>query len=158
MLIKKQVLVALAAAFVVLTASAPAGAARLSSRDASLLRVVNITRAAYHLAPLGVDPTLQRAARAHSLEMIHSGAFSHGDFRNRMVGFGARGPAIGENLAWGVGSMAAARTIVDEWLASPEHRANLLRPGFRRIGIGSVNGSFAGHGGALVVTADFAGS
>ena len=44
-----------------------------------------------------------------------------------------------------------------EWLASPEHRANLLRPGYARIGIGLVRGSFLGNGGATVVTADFAG-
>jgi hypothetical protein len=33
----------------------------------------------------------------------------------------------------------------------------LLRPGFRRVGIGISLGTFAGHGGATVVTADFAG-
>jgi hypothetical protein len=37
-------------------------------------------------------------------------------------------------------------------------RRILLRAGFRRIGIGLVTGSFAGHGRATVVTADFAGS
>ena len=38
-------------------------------------------------------------------------------------------------------------------LASPEHRANLLRPSFRRVGIGALQGTFLGHRGARVVTA-----
>jgi uncharacterized protein YkwD len=47
--------------------------------------------------------------------------------------------------------------VVDHWLASPMHRAVLLRPGFRRVGLGIAFGTFIGHGDAAVVTADFAG-
>jgi len=43
-------------------------------------------------------------------------------------------------------------------MASAGHRANLLRPGWTRIGIGSRLGTFHGYTGATVVTADFAGS
>jgi uncharacterized protein YkwD len=50
-----------------------------------------------------------------------------------------------------------AATVITEWLQSPEHRANLLRPSFTRIGIGAAQGSFLGNAGAIVVTADFAG-
>jgi uncharacterized protein YkwD len=46
---------------------------------------------------------------------------------------------------------------VKMWLASPGHRANLLRPGYDRIGLGLGAGSFHGIAGATVVTADFAG-
>jgi uncharacterized protein YkwD len=46
---------------------------------------------------------------------------------------------------------------VNRWLASPRHRVVLLRPGFRRVGIGISFGMFAGRGNATVVTADFAG-
>jgi len=67
----------------------------------------------------------------------------------------ARGPVYGEDLAWGTG--VTAQSVVNNWLASPRHRAVLLRPGFRRIGIGIAFGTFVGHGGAAVVTADFAG-
>ena len=45
-----------------------------------------------------------------------------------------------------------------DWIASAEHRAIVLRPGFRRVGVGSLQGTFDGTRGALVVTADFAGS
>ena len=61
---------------------------------------------------------------------------------------------FGEDLAWGPPSAA---WVVSQWLASPEHRSILLRPGFRRVGIGALRGSFSGMSGALVVTADFAG-
>jgi uncharacterized protein YkwD len=41
------------------------------------------------------------------------------------------------------------------WLTSPEHRANLLRRGFHRVGLGIAQGSFQGAAGATIVTADF---
>jgi uncharacterized protein YkwD len=118
---------------------------------------VNSTRASYHLAPFRVDPALERAARAHTAEMIQSGSFSHGAFSSRMRVFHVQGPAMGENLGWGSGPYGSARSIVQMWLNSPPHRANLLRSGFRRIGIGAVVTSFQGESGATVVTADFAG-
>ena len=83
--------------------------------------------------------------------------FAHGDFHNRMVSFHVRGPQAGENLAWGSGYYSQSSTIIAEWLASPEHRANLLSSGFSRIGIGVARGSFLGTAGATIVTADFAG-
>ena len=42
-------------------------------------------------------------------------------------------------------------------MGSPGHRANLLRPGWNRIGLGALKGNFLGYTGATVVTADFAG-
>ena len=130
----------------------------LSRSEASILSAVNATRASYHLAPLRIDAALQRAARAHTSEMIRSGTFAHGAFSTRMRIFHVRGPRMGENLAWGSGPYGSASSIVQMWLNSPGHRANLLRPGFRRIGIGAVVTSFQGESGATVVTADFAGS
>jgi uncharacterized protein YkwD len=86
--------------------------------------------------------------------MLRRGYFAHGRFAARMRASGALGPVFGEDLAWGP---ADAQWVVSRWLASPEHRANLLRPGFRRVGVGAAQGTFVGHAGALVVTADFAG-
>jgi len=135
---------------------AAAGAGAKASTSASLLRVVNATRVAHHLRPLRLDTGLQRAARAHTGEMLRGDYFSHGDFYGRMVRFHLTG-SLGENLAWGSGSYASARSIVRMWLASPAHRANLLRPGYSRIGLGVASGSFQGAAGATVVTADFGG-
>jgi uncharacterized protein YkwD len=110
------------------------------------------------LRPLAVDPVLTRAARTHSRTLIERDVLTHGAFAARLASFGARGPAFGENLAWAVGPGAQTHVIIGAWLASPGHRATLLRPGWRRMGIGAAVGTFAGYRGATVVTADFAGS
>jgi uncharacterized protein YkwD len=155
---KNHILLLLAVVFA-LSLSAPAAlAAHRSSAELGLLQAVNATRTAHGLHALRLDSTLRTAARSHSLDMLRHNYFAHGDFHGRMVAFHVRGPAAGENLAWGSGTYGTAATIVEEWLASPEHRANLLRPGFTRIGIGITQGTFQGTGGAAIVTADFAGN
>jgi uncharacterized protein YkwD len=118
---------------------------------------MNRVRSSSGLAQLRIDWNLQRAARAHSRDMIRRDYFSHGSFASRLQQYGVTGPRIGENLAWGSGTSAGARSMVRMWLASPSHRANLLRPGFRRVGVGAVVGEFRGVT-ARVATTDFAGT
>jgi uncharacterized protein YkwD len=117
---------------------------------------MNAVRAAHGMQPLQLDRELTRAARSHSADMLRRGYFAHGPVGSRLQAFHVRGRRVGENLAWGSGSFASVDSIVRRWLGSPPHRANLLRPGFTRVGIGALTGTFAGYGGALVVTADFA--
>jgi uncharacterized protein YkwD len=155
MSIKNKILVAFLATFAVLAPAAGAQARTLSGSEASLLHTMNSVRTSNHLAPLRVDVRLLRAARAHSADMMQRHYFAHGSVAGRAVAQGARGPVFGEDLAWG--TEVGARWVVSAWLASPAHRAVLLRPGFRRVGIGIAFGAFAGHGGAAVFTADFAG-
>ena len=154
---KKQVVVASSVVFFALALGTAASAASLSTTETALLQAVNEARAANQVPPLRVDFTLVRAARAHTATMLRIDALTHGSFGSRLDSFGARGPRFGENLAWATGSRAGAQALVRSWLASPAHRANLLRPGFNRIGIGARAGSFAGYRRATVVTADFAG-
>ena len=156
---KQQVLIGFAAVFsALLLAPASFAASRLSGAESGLLRAVNQARAAHGLHGVRVDSTLTRAARSHSSEMLRGNYFAHGAFRTRMIAFRVRGPFVGENLAWGTGSYATPQTVIEEWLNSPAHRANLLRPSFTRIGIGAVQGTFRGNGGSTVLTADFAGT
>ena len=143
-----------AAAALIIPSTAMAG---MSKPEAALLRQMNQVRAAHGLARLRYDAHLERAARSHSREMLATNVFQHGAFGSRMLQFDVTGTLAGENLAWGTGYLGTARGIVGAWLASPEHRANLLRPSFRRIGIGDLVGAFQGNPGAHVVTADFAG-
>jgi uncharacterized protein YkwD len=155
----RKLLVASCVVTLVLAASPPAGWARgtaLTSTENALLQAVNAARAAHLLAPLTIDPRLERAARAHSYDMLRNHYFSHGSFVSRLMRFHVRGPRIGENLAWGTG-LVDPTTAVSWWLASPGHRANLLRPGFRRIGLGAPVGRYVGSRRATVITADFAG-
>ena len=132
-------------------------AATMSQGERALLTAVNAARAAHELAPLEVDPALTRAAQGHSRTLLRTNTFAHGPFAARLARSGARGPVLAENLGWGKGSRATAAGIVRGWLASPGHRANLLRPGFTRIGLGTRTGTFLGVRGATVVTANFAG-
>ena len=138
----------------------PAGQAQTTSStsEQALLGAVNDVRTAHGLRPLRVDTTLARAARDYSTTLIRRNVFTHGALAPRLARYRARGPLYGENLAWGKGDRATARGIVRGWLASPGHRANLLRPGWTRIGIGARVGAFRGYSGVTVVTADFAGS
>lgn len=135
-----------------------AQATTLSQSEQTLLGAVNDVRAAHKLRPLQVDRTLVRAARDYSATLIRNDVFTHGALGPRLARYGARGPLFGENLAWGKGRRAGAAGIVRSWLASPGHRANLLRPGWTRIGIGARTGTFLGYTGATVVTANFSGS
>jgi uncharacterized protein YkwD len=150
----KHLLAALAVLALVLPSTALAGMTRT---ETSLLREMNRVRMQHGLGQLRYDAHLERAARAHSKEMLGADVFQHGAFGSRMLQFNVTGRLAGENLAWGTGVRGTAQGIVAAWLASPEHRANLLRPSFTRVGIANLVGTFQGHSGAHVVTADFAG-
>jgi uncharacterized protein YkwD len=147
----------------VVTALSMAGAAdaastaTLTRSESSLLTAMNQVRVLHGLRPLRADWRLEHAARAHSSRMLSTGTFAHGAFNARIRRTGVRAKRVGENLAWGQGGMGAASTILRMWLASPEHRANLLHPGYRIVGVGALRGCFAGHRHTLMVTTDFAG-
>jgi uncharacterized protein YkwD len=124
--------------------------------------LVNKQRAAAGVRALSHDRRLARAARRFSSAMVRERFFDHVSpggstlgRRARAAGYG--GGTLGEAIGWGEGDLGTPRAIVAAWLHSPEHRANLLRPSYRRIGIGDLVGAFQGHAGAHVVTADFAG-
>ena len=125
--------------------------------ELSLLAAVNATRAAYGLRPLHLDSTLESAARSHSIGHAAARLLRPRQLRRADGRLPRPRPDRGREPRLGHGPYGRAGTIVQEWLASPEHRANLLRPGYARIGIGLARGSFLGTGGATVVTADFAG-
>ena len=159
---KRMTVVFALAALAVPAAAAPAtrapAAVTAAEASAQLLQEMNRVRGKHGLRPLARDLRLERAARAHSRDMLARNYFAHGNFAGRMHAHGIRDPHTAENLAWGVGSRSEAGAIVASWLASATHRANLLRPGFSRVGVGAVDGRFSGHSGARVVTADFAGT
>lgn len=65
---------------------------------------------------------------------------------------GARSWALAENLAWGAGSAASPAEIVDTWMGSAAHRANILDAGLRDVGLGIATGTPHGGRGATYVT------
>jgi len=138
------------------SAAASPAAVPHATNQTNLLHAVNAARIEHGLLPLHLDSGLEQAAEAHTLDMLANHYFGHGDFGSRMVALGLGGN-LGENLAWGTGRYIRARSIVHMWLTSAEHRANVLRPEFRRIGFGVATGPFQGRHHAIVVTADFGG-
>jgi uncharacterized protein YkwD len=143
--------------FFALSVGAGPAQASPTPEEAALLQAMNQARAQHGVRPLRIDLRLEAAARAKSRAMLRTGTFAHGNFPRRLSSFRARGPYFGENLAWGVGARGSAASVVQMWLASPSHRANLLRRTFQRVGLGISVGTFRGYGGTSVVTANFAG-
>jgi uncharacterized protein YkwD len=60
----------------------------------------------------------------------------------------ARRWTVGENLAWGTHRSSAPRAITTMWMNSPGHRANILSPSFREVGIGLALGAPGANGGS----------
>lgn len=150
-------LAGLAAGAIVFTPSAQAGAAtarcenvRVSPAEdtqlatQAILCLLNHERAGRHLRRLRISTNLTRAASGHSKDMVKRRYFAHTtpanvtfDHRIRRARYAPDGSAkLGENLAWGMGDPALPIEIVRGWMASPEHRANILEPAYRSIGIG----------------------
>ncbi|WP_248803044.1 CAP domain-containing protein [Pseudomonas sp. MWU13-2100] len=90
--------------------------------------------------PLAWNAVLASAAEGHSRNMANNNFFDHKDRDGRMPGdraelAGYNGQLIGENIAAGQDTV---RKVVDGWLASPGHCANLMNPQFRELGAAYV--------------------
>jgi uncharacterized protein YkwD len=48
---------------------------------------------------------------------------------------------VGENLAWGTADLSTARGLLNAWMNSPGHRANILKPAYREIGVAIAMGT-----------------
>ncbi len=116
----------------------------------STLCLLNGEREDAGLAPLTENPKLASAAIAHSREMVDKQYFDHAGrdgtdpvARIRSAGYipDIGTWTVGENLAWGTGTLATPKEIVQAWMASTGHRENILRPTFREIGFGVVVGN-----------------
>jgi uncharacterized protein YkwD len=108
---------------------------------AATLCLINAQRARHQLAPLTENTMLDRAAELHSVDMAKRNYFEHSDPDGvqpdaRIVQQGYPPILVGENLAWGETVKSTPAAIVSMWMQSPGHRANILEPGYREIGIG----------------------
>jgi uncharacterized protein YkwD len=93
--------------------------------------------------PLTWHPALTCAARVHSKDMNDSNFFDHTNLQGngpgwRLAQAGYNGGGWGENIAAGYGDPVS---VVQGWLDSDGHCANMLNPGFSQIGIGYVFGN-----------------
>lgn len=106
--------------------------------------LLNIERARRGRGHLSASSRLAGAAKFHSKDMVREVYFDHRDAQGRGVADRSRRAGypmrfrwhIGENLAWGTRAMATPASVVESWMASPGHRANVLDGGFRVVGVG----------------------
>jgi uncharacterized protein YkwD len=126
------------------------------------LCLLNRERAQHGLRPLRLSKRLGRASLRHSRNMVRKHFFQHGNFVARILNarYVTRRQAwsLGENIAWGTGSLATPAQTVRAWMHSPGHRANILNRRFRDIGIGIVLGApviVPVSSGAATYTTDF---
>lgn len=162
----------------VLSLAPAASAAPVVSAKPTLERNVvariNAVRRSHGLRPLRLVPRLTDAADRHAASMGRSSYFRHDLFtpaRARdWTPFGAwirwfwPGPgygswSAGENLAWGAPDITAGQTV-RRWMRSPGHRANILNPRWRNIGLGAVHVKrpiryFAAWDDVTIVVAEF---
>ena len=142
-------------------------AARVSALESGVLQQLNRIRAQHGLTPLHLNAKLSAAATQHSREMGFDGYFAHNshdgtEFWKRIErwyspsGYGYW--SVGENLLWSSPDVDPQRAL-DLWMHSPEHRANILAPRWREIGVSAVHlvsapGTY--HGLAVtIITTDF---
>jgi uncharacterized protein YkwD len=133
----------------------------------AILCLLNDQRAAHGELSLHANSSLAHAAGNFSLAMVHEGFFNHVSpngstlvtrvHRTTYLN-GARGWALAENIAYGTGGASTPRSIVTMWMHSAGHRANILNPRFRDIGIGAALGApvrVSGASAAATYTTDF---
>jgi uncharacterized protein YkwD len=83
------------------------------------------------LKPMRQHAMLTSMAKAHAADMAQRQSMDHAGF---YAGRATRG-AAGENVSYGCADMACA---MQQWIASPPHRSNMLRPDFTRYGLASA--------------------
>ena len=119
--------------------------------ESGVLRELNEIRLQHGLVPLRSNGRLAAAAEQHSQEMASAGYFDHSSkdgtsFWQRIKQWyprgGGSGWSVGENLLWASPGVDPARAL-DLWMHSPEHKANILAPRWREIGISAVHVSSA---------------
>lgn len=88
--------------------------------EARVVERTNAQRARHGLPPLSVDPSLVSSARRHAAWMTNSQSLTH------------TSQPVGENIAMG---QSSSSEVINAWMNSSGHRANILSPGYTRIGV-----------------------
>ncbi len=110
-----------------------------------VIRLVNEIRAENGLKPLSANWELSRVARFKSQDMADNRYFSHtsptyGSPFQMIRAFGLSFRTAGENIAYG---QRTPQTVVNAWMNSSGHRANILNATYTKIGVGYVvNGHY----------------
>jgi uncharacterized protein YkwD len=137
----------------------------MATLEARVLVDLNEIRVEHGLVPLTLNPELSAAATQHTNEMLADGYFAHNSFDGtafwrRIERFYPSSQyhfwSVGENLLWS-GAPIDARAALSMWMQSPEHRANILTPRWREIGVAAewepnAPGVYGGYDVTIVAT------
>ncbi|WP_217586033.1 SafA/ExsA family spore coat assembly protein [Lentibacillus saliphilus] len=109
-----------------------------SSAAGEVIKLTNAERAKHGLSPLKADWQLSRVARYKAWDMHDKNYFSHtsptyGSPFDMMKAFGINYRSAGENIARG---QRTPREVVNAWMNSSGHRANILNANYTHIGVG----------------------
>ena len=139
----------------------------LSALESGVVQELNAIRREHGLVALRINGRLTAASVQHSRDMVARGYFKHESadgsaFWKRVKRYYGQGSygywSVGENLLWSSPDVDAKRAL-ELWMESPEHRANILTPKWREIGISAIHAQTApGTYGGLevtVITTDF---
>ena len=113
--------------------------------ESEVIRLVNEQRMQNGLKPLAANWELSRVARYKSQDMVDNRYFSHtsptyGTPFQMMRSFGLSFRTAGENIAYG---QRTPQAVVNGWMNSSGHRANILNASYTQIGVGYVaNGHY----------------
>lgn len=112
--------------------------------EEQVVSLVNKERAKAGLAPLTIDWELSRVAKYKSQDMHDKKYFSHtsptyGSPFDMMKKFGISYKSAGENIAKG---QRTATQVMDAWMNSSGHRANIMDAKFTHIGVGFVEDGY----------------
>lgn len=112
----------------------------VTSYEAEVIRLVNEIRQENGLKPLTTNWELSRVARYKSQDMVNNKYFSHtsptyGSPFQMIKAFGLSYRSAGENIAMGY---ATPQAVVNGWMNSSGHRANILNASYTQIGVGYV--------------------
>ena len=114
--------------------------ASVRSFEQEVIRLVNVQRAQNGLKPLTENWELSRVARYKSQDMVDNRYFSHtsptyGSPFQMIRNFGISFRSAGENIAYG---QRTPQAVVNAWMNSSGHRANILNASYTQIGVGYV--------------------
>lgn len=106
-----------------------------SSTETEVLNLVNAERAKENLKPLTFDTCMYGKAKNWSNTMSSTGDFKHQSMNDIFTACpGNR--TVGENIAAG---QRSPQEVVQAWMKSPGHRANIMNPRFTKLGVGETN-------------------
>jgi uncharacterized protein YkwD len=132
------------------SADAMPGQAAVEDLRAATLCLMNAERTARGLGRLQSEPLLGRVAAGYARQMVRGQFFDHTSpagstmlARIKATSYlrDVTSWSVGENLAWGTGTLATPRAMVRAWMQSADHRANLLDRHFADVGIGVAAGA-----------------